>query len=162
MVKNLYTKIEAGYSMFEVKGELWTLPATHICITTNGFVKKNGEAVMGRGCALEAKTMFSGIEMILARNIQEYGNVVTRLINATESHGHILSFPVKHNWWEKADLELIEQSCIQLSEMMNHFAGPRDFIAVPRPGCGNGQLEWKDVKPICEKYFDDRFGVVFK
>ena len=26
-------------------------PKTLVCITTNGFVKNNGEAVMGAGCA---------------------------------------------------------------------------------------------------------------
>lgn len=28
-----------------------------ICVTTNGFVKKNGEAVMGRGIALAIKNI---------------------------------------------------------------------------------------------------------
>lgn len=35
--------------MIEVKGNLWTYPAEVRVITTNGFVKKNGEAVMGIG-----------------------------------------------------------------------------------------------------------------
>jgi hypothetical protein len=148
--------------MFEVKGDLWTLPAKVIFITTNGTVKKNGEAVMGRGCALEAKKKYSGIEFDLGRHIKKFGNRVTRLVNGYDENPHILSFPVKHNWWEVADLDLIARSCIQAQEMMDHFAGPNDFIALPRPGCGNGQLEWEDVKPICEKFLDNRFGLVFK
>lgn len=44
--------------MRDIKGNIWTLydsdPTCYICITTNGFVKSNGEAVMGRGTALQA------------------------------------------------------------------------------------------------------------
>lgn len=144
--------------MFEVKGNLWTLPADVICITTNGFVKKNGEAVMGRGCALEATQHMPDIQKILAQKIKLDGNHVHYL--RRWNNKRILSFPVKHNWYEKADIELIERSCQELVEWADPYPYPVDFIAVPRPGCGNGQLEWKDVKPICEKYFDDRFGVV--
>lgn len=39
----------------EVVGNMWAIPADAYCITTNGFVKKNGEAVMGAGCAKEAR-----------------------------------------------------------------------------------------------------------
>jgi len=38
----------------EDKINLWEYPADARVITTNGFVKNNGEAVMGRGCAREA------------------------------------------------------------------------------------------------------------
>ena len=37
--------------MKEIRGDLFTQEADTICITTNGFVKANGECVMGRGCA---------------------------------------------------------------------------------------------------------------
>ncbi len=44
--------------MIEQQINLWDADADNVllCITTNGYVKNNGECVMGRGCALEAKT----------------------------------------------------------------------------------------------------------
>jgi len=43
--------------MKEVIGNIWNYynKGNWIVITTNGTIKKNGEAVMGRGVALEAK-----------------------------------------------------------------------------------------------------------
>ena len=72
---------------------------------------------------------------------------------------HVLTFPVKNNWWEKADLKLIEQSCQELADTCDFFKPP--FYMV-RPGCGNGGLDWKEVKPILEKYLDEKFIVVEK
>src|SRR5258708_33340540 len=94
--------------MKEIKGELWDYHEDFhsvICITTNGFVKKNGEAVMGKGCAAEAKTRYPELPKILGTHIRENGNIPLYLPVHL-----ILTFPVKHNWWEEADLELIKDS----------------------------------------------------
>ena len=148
--------------MFLIKGNLWTLPAHIVCLTTNGFVKKDGSCVMGRGCAKEAKELWPGLDFYLGRLIIANGNHVQVLRD--DPQRHVVSFPVKHNWWEEADLDLIEQSCQELQGVVNSYEEDynirRAFVALPRPVCGNGKLEWKDVKPICEKYLDDRFGVV--
>jgi hypothetical protein len=44
--------------MRELKGDLWKLAEQlkpdAVCITTNGSIKKNGQAVLGRGCGKEA------------------------------------------------------------------------------------------------------------
>jgi hypothetical protein len=69
----------------------------------------------------------------------------------------LLTFPVKHNWKEEADLALIEESCRQLKEASH---GVQHNTYMVRPGCGNGKLSWKRVKPVLEKYLDDRFIVV--
>ena len=64
-----------------------------ICITTNGFVKANGECVMGKGCAKEATRRWPGIAKILGSKLQEGTNIVHRLIQ--EENTIIASFPVK-------------------------------------------------------------------
>jgi len=137
--------------MREDMGNLWTYPANAIVITTNGFVKKNGEAVMGRGCAREAAIRYPDLPEKLGNSLNISGNKVFHFW----IREHILTMPVKHNWWEKADIELIKESAKQLIEHADGW----DFktIVCPRPGCGNGQLDWEDVKPILSEIWDDRF-----
>lgn len=91
--------------MIEVTGDLWTYPADWRVITTNGTVKKNGECVMGRGCAAEAKKKYLGLALNLGTRIEFYGNVP--LVFEQE---RLVTFPVKHRWYEKADLQLIAKS----------------------------------------------------
>lgn len=163
--------------MKEVTGNLWTYkPADCVydndidnnivrVITTNGYVKNNGKAVMGRGCALEARNRFRDLDLILGEQITENGNNVRRLV--TQHHNSnfpqqaitLVSFPVKHNWWEPADLALIERSAIQIANLAWRN-GHWQHIIIPRPGCGNGQLNWSDVKPILEPILDDRFLII--
>jgi hypothetical protein len=143
--------------MKEVKGNLWDYPADVRVITTNGFVKKNGECVMGRGCAAEAKQRHPRLPKILGDLIQRRGNNVHYLLYA------LYSFPVKHHWFQKADIALIEQSAKQLVTLITEDwdSGDKEpIIVLPRPGCGNGQLNWEDVKPILEPILDDRFHVI--
>ncbi len=143
--------------MKEAVGNLWDYytEGGYIVITTNGTIKANGECVMGRGCALEAKTRFPSIPATLGKFLKQHGN------QPCQVHDRILTLPVKHNWYEKADLKLIEHSLIKLLEMVD--AVGLDLIYMPRPGCGNGHLDWEtQVKPVCRKYLDDRFIVLTK
>ena len=41
-----------------------------------------------------------------------------------------------------------------------HLALPAATYALVRPGCGNGQLQWGDVRPEIVDILDDRFTVV--
>ena len=138
--------------MIEAKGNLWGYPADWRCITTNGFIKNDGTAVMGRGCALEAKKKYPQLPKILAQHIKDFGNVLGVIFDL-----HLITFPVKHNWWEKADLNLIQKSTDSLSEWIyNHKS---EVIVMPKPGCGNGNLNWKDVKPIVS-YLPDNVVII--
>lgn len=149
--------------MKETTGNLWEEDASAICITTNGFVKKNGAAVMGRGCAEQATRYCPGIEFSLGEFISNFGNHVFDLgkWRTWAPHDHltrIYSFPVKHKWFEKGSLQLIERSAHELVEIVSTFGDER--VVIPRPGCGNGQLRWEDVKPVIEPILDDRFVII--
>lgn len=92
--------------MQELRGDLFK-PGTYvpsigmpdaICITTNGFVKRNGECVMGKGCAKQAAVKYPGLTKDLGTAIRANGNVVQILRTAVLENGHIIhlvAFPVK-------------------------------------------------------------------
>lgn len=141
--------------MREVRGNLWDAGADYFVITTNGALRKDGAAVMGRGVALQAMKRYPGLEYSLGRRIQLRGNHVSAI-------GRLISFPVKHHWREMADLKLIRRSAEELAVYVTgqrHLGYPIEQVAMPRPGCGNGRLDWKDVKPLIKDVLDDRFVV---
>ena len=144
--------------MKETTGDIWDFhkQGKWIVITTNGTVKNNGEAVMGRGLALQAAKKFPGLALRLGKVIKQTGNYLHH-----DGSTGLIFFPVKHNWWERADMVLIEESTKELLDLFNNHITDYPFpIYLVRPGCGNGKLNWKDVKPILEKYLDDRFVVI--
>jgi hypothetical protein len=134
---------EGRGGMIEIRGNLWdyfNLPNHIIFITTNGAITKSNRAVMGRGCALEAKTRFPHLPKVLARLIEMNGNIVQELMTG------LWVFPVKHSWEMDADLSLIKDSAEQLRRMA--MIQSNITFTVPRPGCGNGRLSWEDVRPL--------------
>lgn len=155
--------------MQECKGDLWEHWLDHghlVCISTNGFVKNNGAAVMGRGCALQATRKMPGIQMELGRYLKRMGNVPGILFHGDSPKFQVGILPVKHNWWERADLDLIKQSVDWLAEasldtLTEHFAilkAAPVAIHVPRLGCGNGarDRDWEtEVRPLMESLPDN-------
>ena len=141
--------------MKEAQIELWDVTDGWKVITTNGSVNKKGLAVMGRGCALEAAKRIPYFPKTLAMALEKTGNKVYAW-----EYCNIITFPVKHKWNEKADLELIKKSTRELVEIANKWK--MEKIYLPRPGCGYGYLEWEEVKKEIEDILDDRFVVITK
>jgi len=146
--------------MIEVYGDLWRYPASAVVVTTNGAVRKDGAAVMGRGCAKQATERYQGIEHVLGRHINLFGNHVALLLGETDEGPALLSFPVKEHWQDRASLELIVRSAKELVEVTRTLQF--DTVVMPRPGCGNGRCEWGIVKPLIEGMLDDRFHVIHR
>ncbi len=133
-------------------GNLWTYydDGYLIVIPTNGTVTKNGEAVMGRGVALQAVQRFPILSNILGLSLSKYGN------NVYFNSNRLITFPVKHNWWEKADINLLQRSAEQL-QMEEEYSTE---VYLPLVGCGNGKLHKEQVLPILKSILDDRFTLV--
>jgi hypothetical protein len=92
----------------------------------------------------------------LGRLLREHGNHVFDVYKGA-GRPTIFSFPVKHQWHERASLALIRRSAKELLAFMD--LGTWESAALPRPGCGNGRLDWETVRPVLEEFLDDRFTV---
>lgn len=140
--------------MNEVFGNLWDRGGI-LVITTNGYVKNNRRAVMGRGCAKEATTIFPNLPVELGKKLHIYGNHVHWF-----PEYKLFTFPVKNAWWEQADLTLIERSANELVGGTRLYCS-KEPVYLPRPGCGNGHLEWRDVKKVLEPILtSSRFNII--
>lgn len=155
--------------MLEKRGNIWKYQSEEsiIVIPTNGTVKVNGECVMGRGLALQTKIRFPAIPLLIGDHIKKEGNIVDYF----PLYG-LVSFPVKWDWNQNADKLLIYRSLKELvnltksidKELENDKESvlKKGFkVYLPRVGCGNGGLDWKEVKPLVEEVLvDNRYIVV--
>lgn len=141
--------------MLETVGDLWAEHAAGktIAITTNGIVKNDGNAVMGRGVALQAAEKFPRLPALLGASIRAFGNHVYHF-----GDYRVITFPTKHHWRDASDLQLIARSCDELLALVSEHK--LEGVVLPRPGCQNGRLTWDDVRPVCAAKLDDRFTII--
>jgi hypothetical protein len=140
--------------MHEITGDLWAQHAAGavVAITMSGMATPAGKSIMLRGCARQAAERFPELIRIHGSLLVNHGNHVFDLGR------RIVSFPVEADPFQNPDLGLIERSCRELVELA--YDRTWHQVVVPRPGCGGGGLEWREVRPILAKYFDDRFYVI--
>ncbi len=136
----------------EVDKNLWDFDSEQYyrVITTNGNIKKNGKAVMGKGITLQAVERYPELPKLLAKHIKYGGNIV-----GVFKECKIITFPTKNNWREKSSYELIRKSCQDLFETCIFYG--IDKIVIPMVGCSNGGLEWDKVRKIIYEELDDDY-----
>ncbi len=64
---------------------------------------------------------------------------------------YIINFPTKRHWKEKSKIEDIESGLKSLIKEIKRLG--IKSIAVPPLGCGNGGLDWDEVRPLIERAF---------
>ena|SRR3990167_7143735 len=151
--------------MREVYGDFWDYPADVKLITTNGFVKNNGEAVMGRGVAYQATIKCPGVARHIGAIIAQYGNHTRLLaVQGILSSPDFLQgigfgiFPTKHHWREKSDINLIKQSAEELRDIAR--SAPKKVFLLPAPGTSNGRLSYYDVRKVIAGILPDNVIVI--
>ena len=127
-----------------IEGDIFESPAQVIVNTVNTV------GVMGKGLALSFKQrypdMFESYRMACEKNQFTMG----KLMLYQEADHWILLFPTKENWRNPSKLEYIEKG---LKKFVSSYEDKHiSSIAFPKLGCGNGELNWADVKPLMEKY----------
>lgn len=115
----------------------------------------NCVGVMGKGIALQFKQAYP-------HNFEQYavacrrGEVQPGRMFITETENilnprYIVNFPTKRHWRGKSTLEDIKTGLLALIEEIK--ARHIKSIAVPPLGCGNGGLDWEEVRPLMEHAF---------
>lgn len=132
--------------MIEKEGDIFAdylEPDVWYVVPTNGYVKNDGHAVMGKGLALDAKLLQKGVDRILGDYLLANGNHCYLL------PGNLVSFPTKTHWKKPSDLDLIKRSFEELRYLWSLYGRSRR-IYLPHVGCGNGGLSWYTVRPSAE------------
>lgn len=113
----------------------------------------NTVGVMGSGLALEFKKrypkMFQSYKKVCDNGLFAVG----KLMLCDESDYRILLFPTKEDWREPSRIEYIEKGLQHFVE--TYEARNITSIAFPKLGCGKGGLDWREIKPIMERYLGD-------
>jgi O-acetyl-ADP-ribose deacetylase (regulator of RNase III) len=113
----------------------------------------NTEGVMGKGLALQFKKAFPDSAARYEAACKN-GEVVIGRMNISQRAGtpcFIINFPTKQYWRFASKLEYIQGGLVDLVERVKAL-GIRS-IAIPPLGCGNGGLEWDDVRPLIVEAF---------
>lgn len=127
-----------------VEGNIFDSPAQTIVNTVNTV------GVMGKGLALAFKERYPEMFKAYRTMCEKHKLMTGKLMICTAPDHLILLFPTKENWRNPSKLEYIESG---LRKFVNTYADHNiTSIAFPKLGCGNGELNWTDVKPIMEQY----------
>jgi O-acetyl-ADP-ribose deacetylase (regulator of RNase III) len=144
----------------EGRGNLLTADVEALVNTVNTV------GVMGKGIALQFKRAypanFRAYREACARGDVRIGSVWTFDTGVLGPRRFVLNFPTKRHWRDGSRLDDIAAGLGSLVEVVNEHG--IKSIAIPALGCGNGGLDWADVRPLieqaCERMNDVR-AVIF-
>ncbi len=115
----------------------------------------NCVGVMGKGVALQFKRAFPGnfkqYQKACKNNEIEPGRMFTVATDSLLNPRYIINFPTKRHWRQPSQLNDIKTGLAALVEEVQRL-GIRS-ISIPPLGCGNGGLDWAEVKPLILEAF---------
>lgn len=139
-------------------GNMWDAwdDADLFLITTNAIIKANGELVMGRGMALQARERDKQIALYFGRALEDfysldhvdYGLIVPDMW----PHRKEGMFQTKNHYGVKAGIEIIRMSTDMLAIWCKTYSDQQ--VHLNYPGIGNGGLSKEIVEPIIAKLPD--------
>ena len=121
----------------------------------------NMVGVMGKGIALMFKERFPENFSAYVRAC-ERGHIRLGKMFVTEESNLfgpqlVINFPTKQHWRGRTRIEWIEDGLQDLVRIIEEKE--IQSIAIPPLGCGNGGLEWKDVRPLIVSALDRIDGI---
>ena len=112
----------------------------------------NTVGVMGKGIALMFKERFRNnykayVAACKAGEVQ-IGKMFVSPAEELDGPRWVINFPTKRDWRHPTKIEWVEEGLVALTETIQekHIRS----IAIPPLGCGNGGLDWRDVRPLIE------------
>ncbi len=115
----------------------------------------NCVGVMGKGIALQFKQAFPEnydyYRKACSKNLVKPGAMLTYETGSMVNPRMIINFPTKRHWKGKSRLQDIELGLDALKHEVCRVG--IKSIAIPPLGCGNGGLDWEQVRPLIEKTF---------
>ncbi len=118
----------------------------------------NTRGVMGKGIALQVKQRWPEVDRVY-RAASKRGEVTLGRMHVVERGGLgdgpslVINFPTKDHWKSKSKLADVVAGLEDLKSVIDRLG--IKSIAVPPLGCGNGGLEWADVRPLIESALGD-------
>jgi len=116
----------------------------------------NTEGVMGKGIALAFKKAFPGNFKHYEHEVKEgrasVGKVIVFRTGLTHPK-YIINFPTKKHWRHPSKMEYVATGLQDLVAQLETITDAKS-IALPPLGCGNGKLDWSDVKPLMLQYLE--------
>lgn len=130
-----------------VEGDIFRSPAQVLVNTVNTV------GVMGKGIALSFKKRYPEMFETYKKACESHKLQIGNLLLYYGPDHWILNFPTKENWRNPSKMEYIEKG---LKKFVQKYAEYNIVSAAfPRLGCGNGDLDWNEVRPLMEKYLKD-------
>ncbi|MEU7994031.1 macro domain-containing protein [Micromonospora sp. NPDC049060] len=121
----------------------------------------NTVGVMGKGLALAFKRAhpanFTAYRAACAAGTVRLGRMFVYDSGTPGRHRYVVNFPTKGHWRSPSRLADIESGLPDLVRVLrdNRIGS----VAVPALGCGNGGLDWADVRPLVETALAELPGV---
>ncbi|CAM3711830.1 macro domain-containing protein [Deinococcus frigens] len=117
----------------------------------------NTKGVMGKGVALQFKRRYPENYRVYAEACKTEQVVVGQMfvteLPASFEAGprYIINFPTKRHWRGGSRISYVQAGLEDLIRVVHE----RDLrsVALPALGCGNGGLEWDEVRPLIEQAF---------
>lgn len=117
----------------------------------------NTVGVMGKGIALAFKETypenFAEYEAACRAHLLRTGHMLVTENRSLHGPRWIIHFPTKQHWRQPSRFEWITAGLTDLRQVIldRHIRS----IAIPPLGCGNGGLDWRQVKPAVEAALGD-------
>jgi O-acetyl-ADP-ribose deacetylase (regulator of RNase III) len=139
----------------EVRGNLLDANVEALVNTVNTV------GVMGKGVALQFKQAFPEnfqfYKTSCSRGEFDLGHVLVYDSGRLGEQRYIVNFPTKGHWRSRSRLEDVRNGLRDLAAEIRRLH--IESIAIPALGCGNGGLDWFDVRTVIHEELDGLSGV---